>query len=42
MLGLHIKKCAEQADNREVENRGGNSLFSLFSVLFLKPNVFDG
>lgn len=23
MLGLHIKKCAEQADNGEVENREG-------------------
>lgn len=36
MLGLHIKKCAEQADNREVENRGGNSLFSLFIVFEAK------
>lgn len=46
MLGQHSEKCAEQADNKELEKREKVyfplPLFYLLFGAFWKPDVFDG
>lgn len=41
MLGQHIEKCAEQADNRELRKKGRKSLFSSSVVLFVDRIILE-